>query len=1175
MLKRMNKTKNGCIALAIICLLLIGVFLPVTQATSNIDYIKGFDKGLSSLPVVPMKKATMVNFDKDTLLDDYAYLACVPTAVFNHDDKLFSHPLLFYEDEYKWEEDKYRSLNARQGLDYFMEDWMSYCNDQLDQMTLINVPEGKVDQWAAKEYVTIDGDNPFDLAGDIALQDWSYSDDAVIAVIQENYEKPKTLTEGEVSGTVPMYDADHRTYKLERPVIGTGATYRSFDIEDTNYKYIVTKMIWDERIDYDLQLYDDQLGMVQAAAGSYSDKFPYEEIAASFIHNHGKWEISVSAVPKKGPSELGKMESMFYNPTPKSTGLFSRLNKNTLDVDVSLYPGTEVNIMGSPFGCRDVDFTLTWKDSGVKLGFTVLDPVGTEIDSSISHEELTSSEIEVDKTEVSLHIDRLGECREGEAYSVCVFALDDVSQPVDFTIEYSWHQNFSKIEGDCMASATNGAVLASSLNAPLLYTSPSGLSGATKDVLYKLGVENIYLVNLGGYLSGDVKDEIKDIGKIKADYTTPRGVYDAIRDITDENDVIFTTIDPWDYWYVNERKSAGEYPGALHVGPAAYIAAHHGSPVLIVDIHPRLSQATTWSTDWWLKNAINRFVEPSSGSMVLSSKLAYDFLEEYEFGKIEDGKAERQDQETIITVAGQFDIGTPWDRSFTGAGLPGRFWSSPVDSAYAISRSVFYPALIFVNPGMEKVTLTQGSSSNIQPIGGRLKDPKGVNLVVTPGGEEDFEYPLLMTFNTYAYRFNEKASAHWDFKYERADGVTPWFDHSPDSIDDGAANGKTGAYYPDISESEVCPFYATKAGYDNCFSTSFDKVVENLNSGVLMWLINCHGMFSDGGKISLWDPDNPYIYEENPWRAYEPILLNPGNLREFVRWVVYMLSGEQPTAFTDGFIKFHLLSEVGCTENPDVCHINPQLIYLNKLRQKLSLPIDFWGAWGVMLYRDRLKNPLETLQKGLPFVNIHQGDGKVTISPLSGHQTMIWMTGLEFDDALTNLHSCGINTISCLPANTYLHLTWMRHGTTYQIIDPWTTTDWAGAWQQMLIKRFALGDTLGQAYERGMRACGPQYPVDQWWWDVWENVELFGDPDLRVFVPSTEYSDANHWTQDETQPLMYDEELNLNGHMPYSATSYPHAKQPKTFLDHYLWLIIILIVIAIIVLAMIILGRKK
>jgi len=167
MMKNMLKNNKCYITIAIGCLLILGVFLPVTQAISNIDYIKGFDKGPSTLPVVPLKKATFVGFDKESILDDLAYLACVPTSVLNNDGRLFSHPLLFYEDEYKYENDWERTLNARQGLDYFMEDWMSYCNNQLDQMTLVNVPVNKVDQWRADEYVEITnlGDQPQELTG--------------------------------------------------------------------------------------------------------------------------------------------------------------------------------------------------------------------------------------------------------------------------------------------------------------------------------------------------------------------------------------------------------------------------------------------------------------------------------------------------------------------------------------------------------------------------------------------------------------------------------------------------------------------------------------------------------------------------------------------------------------------------------------------------------------------------------------------------------------------------------------------------------------------------------------------------------------------------------------------------------------------------------------------------
>jgi hypothetical protein len=486
--------------------------------------------------------------------------------------------------------------------------------------------------------------------------------------------------------------------------------------------------------------------------------------------------------------------------------------------------------------------------------------------------------------------------------------------------------------------------------------------------------------------------------------------------------------------------------------------------------------------------------------------------------------------------------------------------------------------MIFVNPATQgDVTLINGSSSKAKLIGGRFRDPIGSTLVITkPSEEEQFTYPVLQTYTTFSYRFNEEAWKHWDFQYSTADGIIPYVSPSPDPIDDGATD-KAGAYYPDMSETEVIPFYANRAGYDSVFSTNFKSSVENLNRGVLIWVENCHGWQSMGGSISMWDPDNPYIKEENPWRTYEPILLYPGNWRELIRYLLYMSTGQTPSSpLSRGLIKFQLLPDIGSTENPDVASANPQKVLINRILKKIGIPIDVWGARGIIIYKERLKHPLQTLRQGLPFVNIYSGDGKVTISPLSGQYTMKWYPAYIFDDNLKNLHSCGLNTISCLPAYTYLHMTWMRHGMSYQIIDPWTTTDWAGVWTQMLIKRFAMGDTIGQAYELGMRACGPEFLVGQWWWDKWENVELFGDPSLRVFVPGTHYSSNNHWEKEETTPLDYDAAASINGHMPFGVTSYPKEKAPLTFWQQNLWLIGALLVIVIFVtLAVYRLKRKK
>ena len=201
MVKKKIKLSNF-IAISVICVILGTAIVPITLAT-DVNRIKGIDKGPSYLPVVPLKKTTMVNFDEDTYLDDYAYLAAVPTAVFQSDDKLFSHPLLFYQDEYPVEDDKERSLNARQGIDYFMEDWMAYSNGKLDKMTLINVPMNKLDStWKAKEYDVIESDNPYDIAARLALNEWSYSDDAVIAVIDEEFKNLENDVSGTLTGTL-------------------------------------------------------------------------------------------------------------------------------------------------------------------------------------------------------------------------------------------------------------------------------------------------------------------------------------------------------------------------------------------------------------------------------------------------------------------------------------------------------------------------------------------------------------------------------------------------------------------------------------------------------------------------------------------------------------------------------------------------------------------------------------------------------------------------------------------------------------------------------------------------------------------------------------------------------------------------------------------------------------
>ena len=92
--------------------------------------------------------------------------------------------------------------------------------------------------------------------------------------------------------------------------------------------------------------------------------------------------------------------------------------------------------------------------------------------------------------------------------------------------------------------------------------------------------------------------------------------------------------------------------------------------------------------------------------------------------------------------------------------------------------------------------------------------------------------------------------------------------------------------------------------------------------------------------------------------------------------------------------------------------------------------------------------------------------------------------------------------------------------------------------------------------------------------DKAENVCYFGDPDLRLFTPETKYSDNNYWGKDETNPLRYDEDLSINGHMPYGATSYPHETTPMPWMQ-YIWILIVVAAIAVVGIAGFMFFRKR
>jgi hypothetical protein len=1082
---------------------------PKTRATGS-SY-----QGVSWTEVIPEKAAMLVQHDTESYIDDYAYLAGVPASVYydKNSDKIVSFPLLYYEDQ-NIGSGQELTLNGGQGMEYFMEDWMTYSDSELDLLQLVNIQDsgGATSKWSAKKTIEINSNDYAKVAAEIATTNWAYSDQAVLAVAEGDYKRPDIETSGEITGKTPAMGVMTGEFQGTAKPAPLSPIFHDFHI-DEGYKYIKADMTWGNELnpvaevtargkDPDLQLYDWALGPNGAEVACSANwnvlSGAHERIGSYIYDDNADWSAAVTYMPTKpiidykpgSGSNHGTTFDTSSATVPDldlptrgdSMGEFSVINTDAsifggetdYTINYELFPGVEIPLNETaPFMCRNVKFELTWSDSNMDLGLIIRGPSGADIANAVTATGSSSQVIE------------LPELGNGQ-YTATVVNLGYTSSEAEFTIKYSWHQTMDVKEGKGLMSAANGAVFASLKNIPLLYTGIKSVPSATVDALNTLGVSHVYLVNIGEIADDGLQANIKGIRsafqkKLSIEEIAHcTDMYSRItelsmRDGIYQNDIVFSTINPWTTWLVTEGISS-EQPKSIFLGPAAYAAAHHGAPVIIVDMYPQLSCAQAWHNIFW-RDAYPRRLPPSVGCMMLTGLAVYDQLDK--FGM------DRPGQESILTIAGQFDIGTAWDRMLIGAALAGRIQGSPVDTSYWVARSMLYPAIIFANPAINP----ELDSHNGMRITGSHSERlgNGILRITQPEQEIETEFNVLQSWVSYDHRFNERASEYWGCDYVTATGITPF--RTPTNED--GVNDLFGVW-PDLTASEIVPHYLDQLGYDSVFTTTFDSTMENMNRGTVMWLEVMHGGNSGGGVVGFWKEGQ---MEDNPWRGYEE---NALTLR-------------------------------GSTADPDVVSMNR------------NIGLDIQPG---ISPRTQLEILPET----------HDG----VIIALAQQEQTNYIVGTDFDDNLDNIHSMGFSGGSCLIANTYLHTSLVRHGSVFQVVDPWLTSWYSGFAMETFVRDLIMGYSVGEAYARGIAHVGVQYLTEGWWWDIFENLVYYGDPDLRVFTPN------NPW--EEPVPLNYDKSAVINGHAPFGAQSHPNAIEDLSSAEmgFYVSLVVIMAVIGVV-----------
>jgi len=263
---------------------------------------------------------------------------------------------------------------------------------------------------------------------------------------------------------------------------------------------------------------------------------------------------------------------------------------------------------------------------------------------------------------------------------------------------------------DAGLSATNAAVIASLMHAPLLYVKEDSVPEATSNALSKLGATNLIFVNINKVSSASLSGSVTE-------YNTLQDVINAIK--ADSHSENFITITSW-------------ATGKGYFAPAAMAAAYHGSPVLNIGEAPEaydtLDKAMVWreyAGDYYhgclslghLPHMSEPFDLWKMIQNILKGKLpgpGFDLKKRW-FSRIHDGiynmtakyGLDLEGKEAYLFVAPRdFDIRDLVCRAMTGnnsyAGqIP---MITPALDADLICRDILYPAIIFANPGRNVTT---------------------------------------------------------------------------------------------------------------------------------------------------------------------------------------------------------------------------------------------------------------------------------------------------------------------------------------------------------------------------------------------------------------------------------------------------------------------------------------
>jgi hypothetical protein len=520
----MTNSNNKTLSVLLVVLML-GAIAPITATFNNSGQdskVNDFVPSDLAANQIPLSRVAFVAPDPTSYVDEFAYMAAVPTSIFYFNDTQFISPLIYSDgsDSEHW----------------FLDDWSGYLghNDGITQAVAIgDFSESYLTQLqhetGAKIYPRITGDSATSIASLLALNGWSTSTTAVVALLKEEFNTP-TLITGSASHTFQNQPSEVSEFG---GTVTNGAPSSITFTPPTWAGWIEGRFNWTGNEILTHELID-----------------PNGEVVDYSVYNQIYFSRQVGYVVTPVPLNFWLPKTIdgtwTMNISRDTSGSTTMVN------EVVSHPGYRQTVT-VPANAKWFNVSLLWDNVATDLNLALVDPNGRLVMWAPAGSILSNPGREV----VNLPYPMAGDW-------TIIAAWMDANEEQN-NINLSWE--ISQIPTDLQAymeSAANAAVLASLLNCPLLYVLEDEIPTDTDWALNRLGVNDIYLVDpynqQGAGLSGllGAHGALHNIQN-HSDLTS------LIKSLSGSQDIVVTV-------------PVGD--GSEFFAPAAFSAAAHGSPVL-------------------------------------------------------------------------------------------------------------------------------------------------------------------------------------------------------------------------------------------------------------------------------------------------------------------------------------------------------------------------------------------------------------------------------------------------------------------------------------------------------------------------------------------------------------------------------------------------------------------